>query len=424
MKTYALVGTGHRGTQAYLTPFYKEIKDCAKLVAVCDQNEQRAKNALEYAKLTAPVYTDFDKMLAETHPDTVIVTTIDATHHDFIIRALHAGCDVISEKPMTTDGEKANAILKAEKETGKRVTVTFNCRFHPFYVRIKEILSENIIGDIYSVHFEWMLDTSHGADYFRRWHRRRENSGSLLIHKSTHHFDLLNWWLDDEPVKVNAFGTRRFYTPDRQPHGERCHTCQYKNTCQFALDIENDAFYNKLYFSCEDGDGYIRDKCIFSEEIDIEDSVALNIRYQKGTVVTYHLTAHSPYEGMKVVLNGSEGRIELSHLSTGVYADAPVKDMHIYNRFNEEITYKFAQNSVLTKSMAGADQLTKDNLGGHGGADPLLRACLFRGFSEDPLGQVADTRAGIMSLGIGAAANVSMAEDRAVYLSELFDSVD
>ena len=98
--------------------------------------------------------------------------------------------------------------------------------------------------------------------------------------------------------------------------------------------------------------------------------------------------------------------------------------MHIYNRFNEEITYKFAQNSVLTKSMAGADQLTKDNLGGHGGADPLLRACLFRGFSEDPLGQVADTRAGIMSLGIGAAANVSMAEDRAVYLSELFDSVD
>lgn len=425
MKKYVIVGTGHRGTQAYIRPLIKELPDCAKLVAACDRNPKRAQAALDYVGVDAPVYAaeDFDKMLAEQKPDGVIVTTMDAAHDEYIIRALEAGCDVISEKPMTTTGEKCNAIIAAEKRTGKKVRVTFNCRFMPHYVRIKELLREKAIGDIYSVHFEWMLDTHHGADYFRRWHSRRENSGSLLIHKSTHHFDLINWWLEDEPVKVNAFGTRRFYTPDRQPHGERCLTCEYKNSCAYAMDIETDAdgFYKKLYLDVEDVDGYKRDRCIFSEEVDIEDTLALNVLYKSGTVMTYSLNAHAPYEGMKIVFNGSEGRIEVCNLSSDIFADDPVKTVKIYNRKNEEISYKFPNTAVFSKELAGADQLTKDNLGGHGGSDPVMRAAIFRGCTRDPLGQLADTYAGAMSLGIGAAANVSMQEDRAVYLSEIFD---
>lgn len=416
MKKYAIVGTGHRGTQAYLCPLAKELPDCAVLVAACDKNPKRAEAALDYAGLKAPVYTDFDKMLRETQPDTIIVTTRDAAHDEYIIRALEAGCDVITEKPMTTTGPKCNAIMEAEKRTGKNVAVTFNCRFMPFYVRVKELLREKIVGDIYSVHFEWMLNTDHGADYFRRWHSVRENSGSLLIHKSTHHFDLLNWWLEDEPRKVNAFGTRRFYTPDHQPHGERCLTCEYKKTCEYYLDIESDEFYKKIYLDVEDVDGYKRDRCIFSDEIDIEDTVALNIQYKGGVVVTYALNAHCPYEGMKIVFNGAEGRIEVADC-------LGKKTLTVYNRQGDEIVYNIPQKNTLPKHLAGADQLTKDNLGGHGGSDPIMRAALFRGCTHDPLGQVADTRAGMLSLGIGAAANVSMQEGRSVELSELFDFI-
>ncbi|MBE7062692.1 MAG: Gfo/Idh/MocA family oxidoreductase, partial [Ruminococcaceae bacterium] len=175
MKKYVIVGTGHRGTQAYILPLVKEVPDCAKLVAACDRNPKRAQAALDYAGCDAKVYSaeEFDKMMAEQKPDGVIVTTMDATHDEYIIRALEAGCDVISEKPMTTDGDKCNAIIEAEKRSGKKVTVTFNCRFMPEFIRIKELLRQNVIGDIYSVHFEWMLNTSHGADYFRRWHSRR-----------------------------------------------------------------------------------------------------------------------------------------------------------------------------------------------------------------------------------------------------------
>ena len=51
---------------------------------------------------------------------------------------------------------------------------------------------DGLVGRPLLVDFSWVLDTSHGADYFRRWHREKQNSGGLLVHKSTHHFDLVN----------------------------------------------------------------------------------------------------------------------------------------------------------------------------------------------------------------------------------------
>lgn len=399
MKKYVVVGTGWRGTFSYIEPLLKEYQDCAQLCAVCDINGKRAKFTSEYFHVDVPAYTDFDQMLKDHQPDVVIVTTKDCAHEEYIVKALEFGCDVISEKPMTTTDEMCARILEAEKRTGHKVTVTFNCRFMPFYVKLKELVSSGVVGDVLSVHLEWLLDTSHGADYFRRWHSIRANSGSLLIHKSTHHFDLVNWIIDDEPVKVNAFGTRRFYGHSREERGERCRDCKYKDTCEFFIDIDKEerGLWTKMYKECESEDGYIRDRCLFSDVIDIEDSVSVNVRYAKGAVMSYSLTAHSPYECMKIVINGTKGRLE------GDTAFGK-ENLKFYDREGQCITFDRSRVKQLP--------------GGHGGSDPAMRNNLFRGYTEDPLHQMADTRAGAMSIGIGIAANKSMAEDRAVYLSE------
>ncbi len=399
MKKYVVVGTGWRGIFSYIEPLIKEYRDCAKLCAVCDINGKRAGFSGEYFHEDIPAYTDFDQMLKNHKPDVVIVTSKDCTHEKYIVKALEFGCDVISEKPMTTTDEMCARILEAEKRTGHKVTITFNCRFMPFYVKLKELVSGGLVGDVLSVHFEWLLDTSHGADYFRRWHSIRANSGSLLIHKSTHHFDLVNWIIDDEPVKVNAFGTRRFYGHTREERGERCRDCKYKNTCEFFFDIDREerGMIAKIYKECEDEDGYIRDRCLFSDVIDIEDSVSVNVRYAKGTVMSYSLTAHSPYECMKIVINGVKGRLE----GDTAFGKETLK---FYDREGQCINYDRSHVKQLP--------------GGHGGSDPALRDNLFRGFTDDPLHQMADTRAGAMSIGIGIAANKSIKEDRAVYLSE------
>lgn len=424
MKKYALAGTGNRGLQSYMMPLTDEVDDAATLVAVYDKNIKRAKAAVKLCGKDVNVYTDFAKMIETEKPDTVIVTTKDANHSDYIIKAMEKGCDVISEKPLTTDPGKFNAIYECYERTGRNLVVTFNCRFMPYFVRIKEILNTGAVGDILSVHFEWALDTIHGADYFRRWHRERKNSGSLLVHKSTHHFDILNWLIDEDPVKVNAFGTKRFYGPTRENKSERCLTCPHKSKCEFYLDIEHDEFLRKLYLECDDEDGYVRDKCVFSEEIDIEDSVAINIKYSKGTVVSYSLTAHSPYEGSKIVINGTKGRLEAENFADLVNLGKNKMEIRVYNRLSEAQVYHLNPEKMLTYNTPVLPRSKGGDIyGAHGGADVIMRDMLFRGFSEDKLHQMADIRAGAMSLAVGFAANISMAEDRAVYVNELFDKI-
>lgn len=413
MKKYVIVGCGNRGIFAYARPIAEHYADAAELCGVYDINYKRAELVSKACGKEIPVFRDFDEMLSATKPDTVIVTTKDCAHDDYIMRALRFGCDVISEKPVTTDFEKANNIKRVQNETGKEVRVTFNLRYHPFFKRVKELVASGVIGEILSVHYEWMLNTRHGADYFRRWHRERKNSGSLLVHKSTHHFDIVNWLLEQDPVSVNAFGTRRFYGPTREERSKRCLTCPYQKSCEFYFDIKSrpcgSMKLSDLYLDCEDVDGYVRDACVFSEEIDIEDSVSVNVEYSGGAVMSYSLTAHSPYEGLNLVLNGTKGRMEIRRRekSSMNYDESSDGEIRIFNRLGEEIFYN----------------IPKIQSGGHGGADDALLDDLIYGVKEDTLGQAADLRAGMMSIGIGAAANISMAQKRRVDLAEFYDEL-
>ena len=407
MKKYVIAGCGNRGINAYAIPLVKDYSDVAELVGVFDVNYKRAEAVSELSGRDIPVFRDFDEMLNVAKPDVVIVTTTDATHDHYAIRAMESGCDVISEKPLTTTPKKALAIMEAEERTGRKVTVTFNLRFSPELVKLKETVKSGVIGEVHSVHYQWMLDTDHGADYFRRWHRRIENSGSLSVHKATHHFDLINWFLEDEPELVNAFGSRRTYGHTRDRRAERCLDCPYKDECEYYYDIEKRG--KRLYLDCEDVDGYYRDACIFADEINIQDNLSLNVKYKRGAIMSYTLTAHSPYEGFNIVLNGERGRIEFS------------KNTRHSEAFAELSTV--ATLRVFTHSGEVYDvKMPTFESEGHGGADKRLRDNLFRGFERDELCQMADVRAGLMSIGIGMAANASILNGKQVAIKELYEN--
>src|SRR6185437_7136527 len=194
--SYAIVGTGSRATM-YIDAICGTHAAHAELVALCDTSLVRVayhnrRLADRYGRGQVPGYdaARFAAMLAEQRPDVVIVTTVDTYHHRYIVAAMEHGCDVVSEKPMTTDDEKVAVILDAIERTGRRLRVTFNYRYSPAYTRMRQLVASGAIGVPRLVDFSWMLDTSHGADYFRRWHREKDMSGGLLVHKATHHFDL------------------------------------------------------------------------------------------------------------------------------------------------------------------------------------------------------------------------------------------
>jgi len=199
-RRYAIVGTGVRGVGMWGRGLDKKYADVLEFVGLCDVNPLRVEAARKAIGVSCPTYTSLDAMLDQAKPDLLMVTTVDATHVDCIVKALEKGIDVLTEKPMAVDEKQVQTLLDAEKRTGRKIVVTFNYRYAPKHQKIKEVLLSGEIGAITSVDFSWYLDVRHGADYFRRWHRLREKSGSLWVHKATHHFDLVNWWLDADPV--------------------------------------------------------------------------------------------------------------------------------------------------------------------------------------------------------------------------------
>lgn len=397
MKTYVIAGAGSRALYMFAKPMVTEWKDRIRVAGVYDLNPKRSE-LLSKECGGIPVYRDFQEMLAQAKPDVVLVATADHTHHHYIIQALQAGCDVISEKPMTIDEDKCREILEAEKRSGKRVTVTFNLRFSPYFAQVKQLLRDGAIGEMYHMQLEWFLDRGHGADYFRRWHSEMKNSGGLLVHKSTHHFDIVNWWMDSAPAEVHAFGTRRMYGDNRTRKGERCRTCEYQDSCEFYMDIEKDPFMTEYYLRNEEEDGYIRDRCVFDDRIDIYDNMSVNVKYKSGALLTYSLVAYSPYEGWRASINGSQGRLELSNVYRN--ADMAPGDSNWIKLIRADGT---TENIEVVVSAEG-----------HGGGDARLRQALFEGGVADPLGQQAGSLAGARSLLIGATANRSIAEGRSL----------
>jgi predicted dehydrogenase len=423
-KKVALVGTGIRGITFWGRNLVQQYSDVIDFVGICDINKGRLAFGKSYMGVTCPEFTDFDKMLSETKPDVLIVTTVDATHHEFILKGLQSGIPVVTEKPMTTDEKKCQKILDAERESGKQVIVGFNYRWGPHTTRVKELLKENRIGKITSVDFNWYLNVYHGASYFRRWHGIMERSGSLWVHKATHHFDLLNWWLDSDPVEVMAYGSLEHYGSNNSFRGANCRNCGYKDQCDFHWDILRDNLSTKLYVENEKYDGYIRDNCLWRHEIDIYDKMSAQIKYANGVVVNYSLTTYSPYEGWKIAFNGFNGRMES-------WLDIPWREKEIdqarlyeqgMNLQESEEVQDYNEIMVMNNFQDYEMVRVPKTSGGHGGGDQRLQDKIFRNpMAPDPLQHAAGSRDGAMSILIGIAARKSIAENRPVKISELTD---
>lgn len=405
-KRLAMVGTGGRGIGMWGTPVHAEYSDVIEFVGLCDINPGRVAYAKKVMKVDCPVYTDFDKMLKETKPDMLIVTTTDATHEQYIIKGLEQGLTVITEKPFVITEKQCQNVLDAEKRTGNKVIVTFNARYGSTVQKIWEILRAGDIGTILSADLNWYLDTDHGASYFRRWHGLRDIGGTLLVHKATHHFDMLNYWMDSEPQEVFAYGSLDFYGQKNSPISHtHCRTCPHKRECNFFWDVTKDPSSVRLYVDHENHDGYLRDGCVFREEIDIYDKMAVQYRYANNVPVSYSLNAFLPYEGYRIAINGSTGRLEAWIQASMPTGKAPYDEITVMNIFGNTRSYKIFPES-----------------GGHGGSDPRLKDRIFRyPDAPDQFRQSAGSRDGAMSALIGIAARKSIESGQVIRIGDLTD---
>lgn len=397
----ALVGTGVRGVAMYGRDLLSNYSEYVELAGICDQNPGRLEYAKEYIGHDGPAFTDLDEMLTEVRPEWLIVTAWDWEHHKCIIKGLEHGCNIICEKPLTIDEEKAEMILDAEKKYGKQIIVTFNYRWAPTRSKVKELLMDGAIGDVTTVDLHWNIDHDHLKRYMQRWHGERDRGGTLWVHKATHHFDLMNWWLDSDPVEVYAYADLERFGPQGPYRGANCRNCAYTDKCSYYWDITQNDHLRQLYTENEHYDGYIRDNCVFRNEIDIYDKHSAVVKYANNAYLNYSLTGDTDHSGFWLAFNGTKGRIEGREGGWPAEEDYQEWQLQVRGKTPEVIRVDHEE-------------------GGHWGGDPLMTDKLFKNPDQaDPLQLSAGTRDGVMSIMVGIAARKSVESGNPVRIADL-----
>lgn len=438
MVRYAVCGLSNRGLASFVLPLVgstggndtvlgygsntEDFSTHGQLVAVMDVDHLRVEEFLD--RLLPPgyqrpaSYTDYDEMLTKARPDTVIITSPDDTHEAYATAALSRNINVIVEKPMTSTAAGARRVLDAEAASASSVRVAHNLRYTAKHRQIKAMLRSGAIGRPVQVSLNYFVDIRHGASYFLRWNRERARSGGLSVHKSAHHIDLVNWWLDAEPQAVYALGGRAFYGP-ASPH---------RPLSESGEPVTGDQLRNAdPYFQAQRGSGTFpndstsarrglydlpyhhayppgRDDYLYDEQIDIEDHFSALISYP-GTSLAYTIAFSAPWEGYRLHITGTHGQIEAS-----------------MGRNPDGVAHDGTANVILRPLFGPPQEVTVEQaLGGHDGADPLLRRDLFIGPNHESstLSLAASSRQGAVAVAAGEAIWRSIETGRVWTVEEL-----
>jgi len=393
----------------------------SEVVGILDCDAERVRAFLQQVNQEIPIYGagDMERMIRETDASVVLVATPDHVHLDNIVTALEAGCDVVVEKPMVISADQARKVRKVEARTGRKVTVAFNYRYSPLNQAIKRLILKGRIGRVVSVEFTYNLDTFHGSSYFYRWNRARQFSGGLNIHKCCHHFDLVNWFLADAPEEVFAHGSLNYYGAQgalrpRDADGNPLNPTAEKEACpifqqHYAGKFEPSRTAIRTgwdSFNLPSDVQYPPDehRYIYDEAIDIEDTYSVTARYAKGALLTYSCNFCTPWEGFRIGINGTSGRIEAE------------------SRTNPDPTGQSGPAEGVRKLTVldlrgGVEHVPIPTpVGGHDGADPIIQRDLFEGISENSreLGLVAGSYQGGLAVAMGEAVWLSIRDRKPI----------
>ena len=435
-RRFAVCGLSNRAITMFMNPLSgkrsgadgDDFSRWGEVVAIVDPDRTRvdAFNSGLAHPIAAYGPDDFDRMLEEVQPDVVAVTGPDASHAAYITAALRRDVEVLSEKPMTSDTVQTNEVLQAEASSNASVRVMHNARYRSPHVAIKRLILEGRVGRITNVELVHNLDTYHGASYFYRWNRRRANSGGLSVTEACHRFDLLNWWVNDTPEEVFAYGALNYYGPHgaqrpRNEAGQALSPAEERAACPYNRRWSapgHDVVSSRL--QAHEGGHELshnrdyppdRPMYIYDEDIDIEDTYSAVIRYRGGASVSYSMNASSPWEGYTLAINGTEGRIETRSYTSPNRCAFPAE--------RQTITYipMFGQRQV--HEIGGGS-----NQGGHGDSDLRLRQEIFMGPQPENagLGLPADAMAGSYAVAVGEAVWRSATSGRPIKIEDLISA--
>ena len=325
-----IIGMGNRAYSLIIPLLSEQFRDRAEIAAVYDPNEVKREFARETIKSgSLQLFAERGPFLA-SGLDLVMVTTPQFAHAENAVAALDAGLDVFLEKPMARTAAECQAIIDAEKRSGKRVFMGFNLRHHPVCCKIADMVKEGRIGRVQQIVCTDYY--SGGFSYFRRWHRLTANSGGLAVEKGCHSIDQINRFARSVPVRVSAFGGLDRFLPDKDG-ADYCYKCKKKAACPYFMDMDKAAETTKRETGIDAvvvNGGRRLDLCVFNSDKDTFDNHLISIEYANGcraALAECFTSSVKATSGRQFVLNGWEGQIwaEMTNRRIRFYPNAPLQ---------------------------------------------------------------------------------------------------
>ena len=237
----AAIGVGNR-TRKYLT-YITDHPEAVRLDSVVETNPERLACAkAEYGLDASVCFPDADSFFAEKRPvDAVIIGTPDRTHYDLCMQAIACGYHVLLEKPVAESEEKCRAIARAAHGAGVLVFVCYELRYHPYWLKVKEIHDSGQLGTLISVDYTVNvgLDRMTHAYVRGQWSKAGE-SAPIFLAKCCHDVDAALWITGTHVKNMASVGSLRWFREENAPEGSalRCKDCAIEKTCPFsAVDL-------------------------------------------------------------------------------------------------------------------------------------------------------------------------------------------
>ena len=417
-----LMGVGNRGT--VYARHMANYPDRFEMVGVAEPDEVRRKDFQSQFGLSDECcFSSWEDLLNANIPaDVAVIATVDNMHYEPALKSIEMGYNLLLEKPVAPTAEQCADIANAAAKHGVLVLVCHVLRYTPFYKTIKQLVMDGAIGRVMSAIQVEAIGARHFSHSYVRgnWHREADSTPMLLA-KSCHDLDIVQWILNEPCKKVTSFGSLTHFISENAPEGapERCSdgNCPVAKTCPYNVErVYLGDKPSKLFrWVCAHGFAKGKDptdeevraalqvkdygKCAFHSDNDVVDHQVVNLEFASGTTASLTVNAFSK-GGRYIRLFGTKGEL-YAHMES------------------ETITlYTFEDGQTHSIPVAKTDSgLTV----GHGGGDAGIVEELYDYFTGNYTGfSAADIDISVKNHLIGFAAEEARHNDTVVNLDQFF----
>ncbi len=368
-----LIGAGDRGTT--YTDIMANMPEKFKVVAVAEPVPDRLAHVKELHKIPDNMcFSNYKPLLALGKiADIAIIATMDRDHFEPAMKAIDLNYDLLLEKPITPTPEECIALRDNAKKHGVRVVICTVLRYTYLFDKIKEIIDSGKIGDVMAIDHEECVGFIHQSHSFvrGRW-GNSERSSAMLLQKSCHDIDLLQWLVGKKCKKVQSFGARSYFRKENAPEGspEYCiqgcpvgDTCPYNAVKLYFDDKQNNWFRRSSTNLYNPTDDDVKKaitetqygKCIYKCDNDVVDHQTVNMLFDGDVTVTFTMSAFT-IDGRHIHVMGTKGQIRAA-----LSGNTPIKVYNVITKEQEEI------------ECSGSNSITA----GHGGGDTGIVETLY-----------------------------------------------